>query len=345
MKVTVIGAGPAGSTAAFYLAKAGCEVDLVDRVDFPREKACAGGLFNPLLFEKEFPHIVGIEGRDLFRVRFSYGSCSFQPEAARPLLRTVIRKEFDRFLLECARKAGARFTVGTPSTKNGIVIRATGVRPPADYKSAGICMEYDFAAERDIDTIRVHYGFSGIKGYCWLYPKHGYANVGVGAYLPQKDIKDVFGRYIEHLEAEGIVIRKSQHHRASIIPFSPPKRPLGGESFGCGPPGVLIGDAAGFVRPGTGEGIYFAMCSGKAAARMVTEKKDEKWYQKECVRMFGRYLKSTVASLPPRLCNRVLGKAVKIGSKDQQFGKLLAEDFFRLGYHSLTGRFLVNLFR
>jgi flavin-dependent dehydrogenase len=336
MKVTVIGAGPAGSTAAFYLAKAGCEVDLVDRVDFPREKACAGGLFNPLLFEKEFPHIRGIEGRDLCKVLFSYGTRSFQHEAARPLLRTVVRKEFDLLLLECARKAGACFSVGTPSLKSGIVIRATGVRPPADYKNAGICMEYDFPVEKDVDTIRVHYGFSGIKGYCWLYPKHGCANVGVGAYLPQKDIKDVFGRYIEHLEAEGIVLEKSPRSRASIIPFSPPKRPLGG---------VLIGDAAGFVRPGTGEGIYFAMCSGKAAARMVTERQDEKWYRRECVRTFGRYLKSTVASLPPRLCNRVLEKAVKIGSKDQQFGKLLAEDFFRLGYHSLTGRFLLNIFR
>jgi flavin-dependent dehydrogenase len=338
MKVTVIGAGPSGSSAAFYLAKAGCEVDLVDRVDFPREKACAGGLFNPLLFEKEFPHIVPFGGRDLYRVRFSYGSYSFLHETEKPLLRTVIRKEFDLFLLECAKKAGARFAVGTLSLNTGIVIRATGVRPPADYKKAGICMECDFPLVRDIDTIHVHYGFSGIKGYCWLYPKHGYANVGVGAYLPRKDIKDVFTRYIGHLEAEGIVLEKSPRRRASIIPFSPLKRPHLDNS-------IHIGDAAGFVRPGTGEGIYFAMCSGKAAARMVTEKKDENWYKEECVRMFGRYLKSPVASLPPRLCNRVLEKAVKIGSKDRQFGKKLAEDFFRLGYHSLTGRFLLNIFR
>ena len=99
------------------------------------------------------------------------------------------------------------------------------------------------------------------------------------------------------------------------------------------------------MRPGTGEGIYFAMCSGRIAARMVTEKRDAKWYEKECDRTFGRYLKSAVASLPPRLCNRVLEKAVKIGSKDPEFGKLMAEDFFRLGYHSLTGPFLADIFR
>jgi len=338
MKVTVIGAGPAGSTAAFYLAKAGCDVDLVDRVDFPREKACAGGLFNPLLFEKEFPHIGPFEGKDLYRIRFSYGPYSFRHETEKPLLRTVMRKEFDLFLLKRARDAGAMFRVGTPSPGSGCVIRATGVRPPAGYRKAGVCMEYDFPVERDIDTIHVHYGFSGIKGYCWLYPKHGYANVGVGAYLPRKDIRDVFLRYIEHLETEGIALEKSQRHRAKIIPFSPVKRPYDGN-------GVHIGDAAGFVRPGTGEGIYFAMCSGKIAARMVAEHRDAKWYRKECDRTFGRYLKSAVASLPPVLCNRVLEKSVRIGSKDPEFGKRMAEDFFRLGYHSLTGRFLTGLFR
>jgi len=338
MKVTVIGAGPSGSTAAFYLAKAGCEVDLVDRMDFPREKACAGGLFNPLLFEKEFPLIGPLEGKALPRSRFSFGPYSFLHETEKPLLRTVMRKEFDLFLLERARDAGARFHVGTPSPGSGRVIFATGVRPPADYRKAGICMEYDLPIDRDIDTIRVHYGFSGIKGYCWLYPKHGHVNVGVGAYLPRKDIKDVFLRYIEHLKTEGVFLEKGPYHRAKIIAFSPVKKPYDGSS-------VCIGDAAGFVRPGTGEGIYFAMCSGKIAARMVTEKRDAKWYEKECNRIFGRYLKSAVASLPPRLCNRVLEKAVRIGSKDPEFGKRMAEDFFRLGYHSLTGRFLADVFR
>jgi len=162
MKVTVIGAGPAGSTAAFYLAKAGCEVDLVDRVDFPREKACAGGLFNPLLFENEFPHIEPFGGKDLYMVRFSFGPYSFRHETEKPLLRTVMRKEFDLFLLKRARDASARFHVGTSPPGSGLVIRATGVRPPASYRKAGVCMEYDFPAERDVDTIHVHYGFSGI---------------------------------------------------------------------------------------------------------------------------------------------------------------------------------------
>ena len=63
MKVTVLGAGPAGSTAAYYLAKGGASVELIDKVEFPRDKPCAGGLFNPLLFEKEFPHVKKFPGK------------------------------------------------------------------------------------------------------------------------------------------------------------------------------------------------------------------------------------------------------------------------------------------
>src|SRR5260370_38629725 len=42
--VAIVGAGPAGSTAAFRLARAGASVLLVDRATFPRDKPCGGGV-------------------------------------------------------------------------------------------------------------------------------------------------------------------------------------------------------------------------------------------------------------------------------------------------------------
>ena len=40
----MVGGGPAGSTTAYTLAKAGIKVALIDKATFPRQKACGGGL-------------------------------------------------------------------------------------------------------------------------------------------------------------------------------------------------------------------------------------------------------------------------------------------------------------
>src|SRR5438874_12441211 len=42
--VLVVGAGPAGSAAAYHLSRAGADVLVVDRATFPREKVCGDGL-------------------------------------------------------------------------------------------------------------------------------------------------------------------------------------------------------------------------------------------------------------------------------------------------------------
>ena len=42
--VIVVGAGPAGSTTAYYLAKAGLDVLLLEKTAFPREKVCGDGM-------------------------------------------------------------------------------------------------------------------------------------------------------------------------------------------------------------------------------------------------------------------------------------------------------------
>ncbi|MFW6138092.1 MAG: NAD(P)/FAD-dependent oxidoreductase [Spirochaetota bacterium] len=335
MKVSVFGAGPAGSTAAYFLAKNGAEVELIDTVDFPREKPCAGGLFNPQQYEREFPYLKQVQGKYIYRVRFYCGQHSSEYASRIPLLNVFQRKDLDYFLYRMALAQGAVFYRGK-KPEGAVIIDATGARNPGRYPRAGICLCCDFETDHDVDTVHIHYAFGGIKGYCWVYPKQGYVNIGVGAYLPQKNIREIYYRYIDYVNESGIVSVAGKQYRASIIPFSPIRKFYHNNT-------LVAGDAAGMVNPSTGEGIYFAMLSGKLAARTILEKKPFPWYQKQCMESFGEYLKPTLTGRTGKLLNRVLEKAIKFSTRDELFKKMLAENFFRLNSHRVGSRFIWSI--
>src|SRR5207245_8576615 len=108
----VVGAGPAGSTAAYRLATAGARVLLVDKARFPRDKPCGGGLTMrairelPISVEPVVEHVVD---RMAFRLR--YGR-SFERGGGKPLILMTQRRRLDHFLAEQAAAAGADFRDG-----------------------------------------------------------------------------------------------------------------------------------------------------------------------------------------------------------------------------------------
>jgi flavin-dependent dehydrogenase len=223
------------------------------------------------------------------------------------------------------------------------VIDARGARHPMDHPACGVCVVRDIPTDRDGDTVFIHYGFMGIKGYCWLYPKKGFANVGAGAYIPQKNIREVFERYLDFMISEGTVSipggresLRGARPLGALLPFAPRRSFYSGRT-------LFAGDAAGFVNPSTGEGIYFAMLSGKIAARALIEGRTPPWYEGECRRAFGRFLKPVRFGRNTALLNRVLEMAVGICERDERFRTMIGENFVRLGEHGLTGRFLRGL--
>ena len=164
----VVGAGPAGSTAAYRLARAGASVLLLDRARFPRDKPCGGGLTLRAVRLLPFPIDAVVEGRI---ARLEVGlrhRRRFERTSSSLLALMTQRRRLDAYLVEQAVAAGADFRedtkVGDASIDdafvsveaggtqyeasvligadgvNGVTARALG-RPPADH---GVALEGTF---------------------------------------------------------------------------------------------------------------------------------------------------------------------------------------------------------
>src|SRR5215471_9024574 len=106
--VAVVGAGPAGATAALVLARAGVCVTLLDRATLPRDKTCGGGVVARALAMLPSGIDIPIERR-LGRVEscFAGAGVSVTVERETPLVHMTRRAPLDLALAEAARDGGA----------------------------------------------------------------------------------------------------------------------------------------------------------------------------------------------------------------------------------------------
>ena len=113
--VIVVGAGPAGSTAARTLALGGARVLVLDRARFPRNKPCGGGLTWRIF--RRFPYLTQALSRiSTHAVTKLYmegpAGQSVTVDSGRPTVMMVRRVEFDHLLLTLAQDAGAELVEG-----------------------------------------------------------------------------------------------------------------------------------------------------------------------------------------------------------------------------------------
>jgi geranylgeranyl reductase family protein len=279
----VVGAGPAGSTAAYRLAREGARVLLLDKARFPREKPCGGAISTRAARELPFDPQPVVE-HVVDRMELSYrGGRPFVRGRHRRLAYMTQRRRLDHFLIEQAMDAGADFRDGATVTEisergarvdgqwieSDLLIGADGANGPtagaldlADKRIYGVALEGNLPhhltdAARWRSTVVIELGTIP-GGYCWIFPKGDHINIGVGGW------ENTGPRLRKHLEEfckrRGFDYAKLQDTRGYRLPA---RRPNASLARGRA---LLIGDAAGLVDPLWGDGIYAALVSSKLAS-------------------------------------------------------------------------------
>jgi geranylgeranyl reductase family protein len=290
--VAVVGAGPAGATAALVLARAGVDVALLDRAPLPRDKTCGGGVVARAL-ESLPPGVALPVERRLARVesRFVDLGVAVTVERETTLVHMTMRAPLDLALAAAAGDAGAALrapcrldgvgpggdhvvveTSGGP-LRARILLAADGATGPtarAAGWTAPLATVPALEAEvqvpprvlaRYADGARFDLGVPD-GGYGWVFPKEAHLSVGVGAFARgavRRRLRGELGRY---LRVVGLGDATLMRVRGAPIPVRPRRDAVRGRVF-------LAGDALGLADPLTGEGISLAIRSGRLAAESL----------------------------------------------------------------------------
>ncbi len=287
----VVGAGPAGSTAAVRLSSAGARVLLLERERFPRDKPCGGGLTYRAV--RQLPVSVEPVVEDVverFELGLRYGR-RFERTSEGPLILMTQRRRLDAHLAEQAAAAGADFRDGVRATALELAEDGATVRFDGDTATAPVVIGADgvngltaralglaqsrrhgVALEGNVPYVHAREGYKGKAvvelgvvpgGYAWVFPKGDHVNVGVGGWESQgPSLRD-------HLERACTAYGLRSDRLESLRGYRLPMR-RAGETAVKGR-ALLVGDAAGLVDPLSGDGIYEALVSARLAAKAALD--------------------------------------------------------------------------
>ncbi|GGI76634.1 geranylgeranyl diphosphate reductase [Polymorphobacter multimanifer] len=298
----VVGGGPSGATAANDLALAGHKVMLLDKAgrikpcggavpprmlkdfDVPIELLCttanSARMISPNIRKVDMPvgegGFVGMVDRDVFdewlRVRASQNGATRIDGTFEAL-----ERDSDGTAIIAYRPKGsprgsepvrvrAKVVVGCDGGNSGVA-RAT--LPESDKPN--FVAAYHEVIESPPE------GFNGFEGnrcdvfyqgkhspdfYAWVFPHGDKTSVGVGSAVKGFELRKAVANLREEL---GMTEFKTVRVEGAPIPLKPRKRWDNGKDV------VVAGDAAGTVAPASGEGIYYAMYGGRAAAEAAGE--------------------------------------------------------------------------
>jgi geranylgeranyl reductase family protein len=362
----IVGAGPAGGSAAYHLAKQGRSVLILDRDILPRYKPCGGGVSPAIAqwFDFDFSPAISCEVDTLRYTWNLEDPVDVKLENVQPIW-MVRRDIFDHFLVQQAQKQGAELrdntevtgiefkidrwqvNTATDSFEGKYLIAADGAKGKMPVwlgfkdrkrRLAG-ALEVEAPAENVAKVINFEFGLVK-NGYIWNFPKADGHSIGIGTFKggEAQDFKKILDVY-----AQGAFDVKIENFKQ----YGHPLCLWDGDQKLHTQNALLAGEAACVVDPMTAEGIRPSILSGIEAAKAIhsalggTTNALEK-YSEVMATEWGADMKwaqrlSTAFYQFPKVSYKA---AVKRPSASMTMAKVLAGE---LSYSTIAGRAIKRL--
>jgi geranylgeranyl reductase family protein len=315
--VLVVGGGPAGSSCAWRLRRAGLDVVVMDKAVFPRDKVCAGWITPQVIEELEIDPAEYARGRTFqpitgFRVGVIGWEETVETRYSTPISFGIRRCEFDQYLLQ---RAGARPMIGHAARtfrRDGrkwivddvisarVIVGAGGHFCPAARMLNGVPDPSVLVAAQEVEQRLSDSGHSpcsvpgevpelyfaaDLSGYGWCFRKGDYVNVGFGQLRPRAvpQARAGFIQYLQHRHRIGADVADAEWHGHAYLIAGSRRRTV---DDGL----LLAGDAAGLAYSQSGEGIRPAIESGLMAASAILEARGD--YRCERLVPYARRIRS-----------------------------------------------------
>ena len=346
----VIGAGPAGATAARTLAEKGYPVTVFEKSSLKREKTCGGGIPEVALREFSINFTKGRAVNGVFLCSPENNTIVLAEKERAGL--SVMRADFDYYLVEEAKKAGAEFKEHTPAEPlldNGtlkgvktekeeyeseIVIICDGASSGFAKKMGLFCgsdenqavgFQYQMALDNSLieerigNLLEMYFGNKWVPlGFTWVFPKDGMVTVGNATWFDAvkrarvdlKTLLDCFMR-THPVASEKLEGAEPLYSQSHVLSFPGVVKSVYGNHF------MIAGDAGGFTSYATGGGVYYAMVTGKIAGEVAAEAFEKGCFSK---RFLKRYQKQVDRKIGGDMkWGRLLRRLVLNRDRDQEF--------------------------